>query len=151
MTALFCQYNSLILETKCRTVCAILRKELCMTDTDLREHQHVLCSVADFCIRFCFYSPVTVSHSMLFSPPSLEPKKAVSLQSKRVYNLMMLLSYFTCSVLCDDTLGSRVYTKANFQGDATSDFQRQRPLASTVLHTWEIEEHCWLHQKADMS
>lgn len=35
MTALFCQCNLLILETKCGTVCAILRKEPCVTDVDL--------------------------------------------------------------------------------------------------------------------
>lgn len=42
MTALFCQCNLLILETKRGTVCASLRKEACLTDIDLLKYQHTL-------------------------------------------------------------------------------------------------------------
>lgn len=51
MTALFCQCNLLILETKRRTVCASLRKEACLTDIDLLKYQHTLHYIADFCIH----------------------------------------------------------------------------------------------------
>lgn len=49
VTAFLCQCNLLILKSKCRTGCAILRTALSVTDMDL------LGWVASFCARACFF------------------------------------------------------------------------------------------------
>lgn len=79
MTALFCQCNLLILETKRRTVCASLRKEACLTDIDLLKYQHTLHYIADFCIHLwvlvtCHNKGVLFYLKCLIVPITLVPK-----------------------------------------------------------------------------